>query len=524
MKDSDERTLGSDPVEQQSQTVDEGRMNTGVDQQGTGLGPRYGGHEGGGDGYDAIHEIGPLFIHYLFSAAKTVQVHDLNNRATTRVLLDLLEQLHKLAEVEGVVTLRVSADYIHLNDVRLTIDSQNFGPFMYVLEEVRERDIEIIEFHPEVAIEEMGRFLQIFFGDMPDDDVFGQIETRIADASITHIKITQWVERERHLQDHSEEQRNIRKDSTKVFFRTVLLMGEVLKGMEQKRVIKVRKAERLTQQMVDIIQADESILVGLTSIKNFDEYTFAHSVNVCVLSMLMADHLKLYKSDTARLGVAALFHDIGKTYVPQSILNNPSKLEGRDWDLMKYHTFFGVKELSRVKTLREVVDALFVSLQHHVHFNGNGYPQKPAGWNLRLFTRIVTVADYYDAMTSPRIYKMDPVTPDRALRFILHKSGEIFDPFVAKVFLRAMGVYPIGTVVELDTGEICMVVKQNESSRFMHRPFVTPLLYDGTFSPNVEPFDLAEPHPDGTGFRRTIARALHDPTVEQKKTEFFTSE
>ncbi len=473
---------------------------------------------------DVIREVGPRFIHALFSAIKTVQVHELTNRATQRALSELHKNLEQLFAVDDVVGLRVSPDYIHINDVRLNIDSQSYGPFTWVLEGVKERDVEIVELHSDVTAEETGVFLKVFFGEIPDDDVFAEIENRLSAAGVANIKITQWVDRERHLQAHSDVKKNIRKESTQVFFRTVLLMGEVLKGIEQRRVLKVQKAERLTQQMVDIIQSDESILVGLTSIRNFDEYTFTHSVMVCILSMLIGDRLQLYKSDIARLGVAALLHDIGKTYVPQSILNKPSKLEGRDWELMKYHTFFGVKELSRVKAPREIIDALFVALEHHVHFNGNGYPQKSEGWDLRLFSRIVTVADYYDAMTSPRIYKMEPVSPDRALRFILLRSGQIFDPLIAKVFIQAVGIYPIGTVVELDTGERGVVVKQNESSRFIHRPYVTPLGPDGTFSPRVEPFDLSERSRDGNRYRRSVIRTVYDEVVEVEKTNFFVAE
>ncbi|UCH84402.1 MAG: HD-GYP domain-containing protein [Candidatus Latescibacterota bacterium] len=476
------------------------------------------------DDDDVIRELGPGLVHSLFSAIKTVQVHDLGNRATQRSLTELQEHLRTLFALDSVVSLRVSPDYIHLNDVRLNIESQSYGPFTYVMEGVRERDVETIELYPEVNADECGIFLKEFFGEIPDDDVFDTVETRLSSAGVVNIKIVQWVDRERHLQAQTDEKRNIRKESTQVFFRTVLLMGEVLRGIEQRRVLRVKKAERLTQQMVDIIQTDETILLGLTSIRNFDEYTFTHSVNVCILSMLIADRLQLYKSDIARLGVAALLHDIGKTYVPQSILNKPSKLDGRDWELMKYHTFFGVKELSRIKAPREIIDGLFVALQHHVHFNGDGYPQKSDGWDLRLFSRIVTVADYYDAMTTPRIYKMDPVYPDRALRFVLSKSGQIFDPLIAKVFIQAMGLYPIGTVVELDTAERGVVVKQNEASRFIHRPMVTPVLPDGTFSAGVEPLDLSERNRNGRGFRRSIVGTIYDEVVEYEKADFFMKE
>ena len=170
---------------------------------------------------------------------------------------------------------------------------------------------------------------------------------------------------------------------------------------------------------------------------------------------------------------------------------------------MKYHTFFGVTELTRIKSLREVSDALFVALQHHVHYNMQGYPQKPGGWNLRLFTRIVTIADYYDAMTTPRIYNRKAVTPDRALSFILRKSGQIFDPFIAQVFIKAMGIYPVGTVVKLDSGEMAVVIRQNDESRYMHRPRIAMMTEDGQVALNDDAVDLTERDASGR-FRRSI--------------------
>jgi HD-GYP domain-containing protein (c-di-GMP phosphodiesterase class II) len=274
--------------------------------------------------------------------------------------------------------------------------------------------------------------------------------------------------------------------------------------------------------MVDIIQTDESMFVGLASIKNFDAYTFMHSVNVCILSMVMGDRLRLPKSDVARLGVAALFHDIGKTYIPSSILNSTGQLSPREWELMKYHTFFGVKELSRMRALQDAADPMFVALQHHVHLNNNGYPQRPGGWKLRLFSRIVTVADYFDAMTASRSYQQEPITPDKALRFILEKSGDIFDPFIAKVFIQAMGLYPVGTIVELDTGETAVVVAQNPEPRHIHRPVVE--IVDPGADPLAEreTVDLT----DATGefrFKRSVKRTIHDSEIAVDKRSIFVT-
>jgi len=465
-----------------------------------------------------IRRLGPSLTHYLFSASKTVQVHDLNNRATQRVLRELMGVLDELLKIEGRVSVRISSDFLVINDVRVNVDPQNIGPLLYLVEEMKRRDVEGIDFLPGLPAGEVGAFLKSFFKDVPDEDAFDRLTRDLTAAGIDHIRLTQWVEREKRFKDDTVRDEDVRQQSNQAYFRTTALVGEVLKGVEQQRAIQVQKAERLTQQMVDILRIDESILVGLTSLKDFDESTFRHSVNVSVLSMLIADRLQFHKSDIARVGVAALFHDIGKTYVPQAIMNKPGKLEGQDWELMKYHTFFGVKELSRIKSLREVGDALFAALQHHVHYNMNGYPQKPSGWNLRLISRITTVADYFDAMTTPRIYQ-DPCTPDKTLLFILQRSGEIFDPFVAKVFIQTMGVYPVGTVVELDTGERAVVVKQNDRRRFIHRPLVSPLGDPGTPESVI---DLTERGIGG--YRRSVVRAFYDKTAEIAKGQLFLME
>jgi len=226
----------------------------------------------------------------------------------------------------------------------------------------------------------------------------------------------------------------------------------------------------------------------------------------------------LGKNDISQIGVAALLHDIGKTHIPQSILNKPGILTAEEWHLMERHTMLGVIELSRVRSLRAILDPMFLSLQHHLLYNCGGYPQKPGGWELHPYTHMITVADIFDAMTTPRVYRTHTLTPDRALCFILRNSGEIFDPLVAKVFVKAMGVYPVGTVVELNTGVRAVVVRQNERARLMHRPFVVQLHAEG---PRGEPLDLAEKASDGTTYRRTIVRSVHDELSEAQKASCF---
>jgi HD-GYP domain-containing protein (c-di-GMP phosphodiesterase class II) len=465
---------------------------------------------------------GESLIIHLFAAGRTLRLYDAANRAAQRALSEVMQPIRRLLDREGRVFVRVSNDMMLINEYRVHVEPQHYQPFEYWITEMKKRGVEAIEFADGVREEDVAVFLVEFFKSGEGEDVCTEIANRLQTAGVSTIMLTKWIERETTLTDAPRRGSDVRQESNRVYFRTVALMGNVLRTAEEKQLLQVRKAKRLTQQMVDIIQTDESMLLGLTSIKNFDAYTFAHCVNVCILSMLIADRMRMDKADVARLGVAALMHDIGKTYVPATILNSTGNLSDREWDLMKYHTFFGVKELARVHALREAVDSMFVAIQHHAQYNNDGYPQRPGGWNLRLFSRIVTVADYYDAMTAWRTYQKEPITPDRALNFILQKAGSIFDPFVAKIFVQAMGLYPVGTIVELDRGEIGVVTRQNADTRFLHRPVVEVVSSEGD---NVrrEIIDLAERTPAGT-YDRTIKRALHESQVDIDKRLCFLAD
>ncbi len=468
-----------------------------------------------------FNKWGQLFIRYLFSASKTAQVHDLNNQATQNVMVPLMHLLQGFMEIEGKLRVRALNEFLYINDVRIAVDAMNFGLVLYLVENMKSRKVEQINFVPDITVHELGAFLKLFFSEISSDDAFGELDHRIGAAGIEHVELMEWIERDRSLRTSEIEKREIRDESNRVFFRAVLFVGEVLKSIEQKRVVQVRKAERLVQQIFDILQVDNSILVGLTNIKNFDEYTFTHSVNVCILSMVMGERLNLHKGEVARLGVAALLHDIGKMHIPRSIINKPGRLSPQEWQLMKYHTMFGVKELSRIKSLREISDALFVSLQHHIQYNMNGYPQRPGGWDVPLFPRIVTIADYYDAMTTTRVYNRDPLTPDRALRFIFDKSGSVFDSLLVKFFIKAIGIYPSGTVVRLSSGEGAVVVGQNLNPRLMHRPIVVLLKDCNSGEFEEKRIDLAEKPADRSIYPYRIVGTIYDRAVEQQKSICF---
>ncbi|HEU4363995.1 MAG TPA: HD-GYP domain-containing protein [Candidatus Krumholzibacteria bacterium] len=472
-------------------------------------------------GADHVARFGPELVHGLFTAGRTLRIHTMDNRATRASLRRLMDTIDDFRAAEGRVTVTVATDLLVVNDVRLMVEPQHMGPILFLVDEMKKRRVEEIDFAPDVDIEELGRFVQAFFSDPAEEDAFGALSSRMAAAGITSIRLTEWIERARHLRDTRTDKKHIREESNKAMSRAVLFMGEVMRAIEQKHPVQIRKAHRLTQQMADIIKVDESVLVGLTSIKDYDEYTFAHSVNVSVLSMVIADHLGLPREQVAEIGVAGLLHDIGKTHIPLSILNKPGRLSPEEWDIMARHPMLGVIELTRVRSLRSIAAPLFVTLEHHVHFAGGGYPQKPGAWDLHPHTLIVSVADVFDAMTTHRTYRTNPVTPERALRFIHAMSGKLFDPLVARTFIHAMGVYPNGTVVELDTGETGVVVRQNREVQYMHRPFVA--LMNGAEAAG-EPVNLAARARAHAHFERTIVRSASGAVPAARRAGCFITD
>ena len=158
------------------------------------------------------------------------------------------------------------------------------------------------------------------------------------------------------------------------------------------------------------------------------------------------------------LGLAALFHDVGKTNIPKEVLNKPGKFDDDDWKIMKRHPFYGAREILLSKGVDETsIQSAIVALQHHMHCNLSGYPQVNEAPGIDIMTKIVSIADQYDAMTSSRVYSRIPRPPDGALRIMMENGGSQLDPTLMKLFVNLIGVYPIGSLVLLNTREMGLV-------------------------------------------------------------------
>ncbi len=207
-------------------------------------------------------------------------------------------------------------------------------------------------------------------------------------------------------------------------------------------------------------------LLWMSKIREESEYTAEHSLNVCILAVVFGRHLGYGHDDLEKLGLCGLLHDIGKMRVPLDILEKPGKLTTKEMNMMKAHTVHGRNLLLSTPSIDPmVIDAAY---SHHERIDGAGYPRKMPAEKISRFARIISIVDTYDAITADRCYsKARPSTV--ALKIIYEERGKQFDDELALQFIKAIGLFPVGSVVELYSGEIGIVVETNQQRRHLPR-------------------------------------------------------
>lgn len=214
-----------------------------------------------------------------------------------------------------------------------------------------------------------------------------------------------------------------------------------------------------------MIRNSES-LMWLKQLRKKDSYTYAHSVDNCALAIAFGRHLGLPKSDIRTLSIGMLLMDIGKMNVPEEILNKTTTLTDEEFKEIKKHVNYGVEKLRKTDGISE--DIINIALTHHERFDGSGYPGGYVGTETPVFGRIAAIIDCYDAMTSKRPYG-EPVSPHKALQEIYNWRNKYFQAELVEQFLQCIGVFPTGSLIEMTTGEVGVVLAQNKTRRLLPR-------------------------------------------------------
>lgn len=236
---------------------------------------------------------------------------------------------------------------------------------------------------------------------------------------------------------------------------------QVLDDVRFGQKIQVDRVEPLVEHMVESVFRNQDALLPLTRLKNLDDYTFEHSVGVCALLIAFGRAMKLPKEVIREIGLGGLLHDIGKVNVPDSILNKPAKLTDDEFAKMQSHVGEGVRLLKDLPGISVV--ALQVVGEHHERFDGTGYPHKLVGRDISLYGQMAAIVDVYDAISSDKVYSRG-MPPTQALKKLLEWSSHHFDQQLVQTFIRAIGIYPTGALVRLDSNRMGVVIEQNEGN------------------------------------------------------------
>lgn len=226
------------------------------------------------------------------------------------------------------------------------------------------------------------------------------------------------------------------------------------------KAVSAAQCEALVDEISESVMRNPGALISVARLKRADEYTYMHSVAVCALMVSLGRQLGLQGDHLKKAGLAGMLHDLGKAVMPMDVLNKPGKLTDAEFDTMKTHPERGHEMLVEGGSVGPVV--LDVCLHHHEKFDGTGYPHKLAGDQISLFAKMGAVCDVYDAITSVRPYKSG-WDPGEALRRMAQWKGH-FDPRVFQAFVKTVGIYPIGSLLRLQSGRLAVVISQNPNS------------------------------------------------------------
>jgi len=456
-----------------------------------------------------LQEQGRTVLSRFYTVLRSLKLYPLENSAVQQALDDLHGLLVELVMEDGSVELRVVGDFFFYNETRLRLDLSNYSTFGGFARTLTDHGIGAVEVLPGIDRAEWAPFLSLLLREPVEEDPFTGFMDRLASAPILHIQVLPASEvREPELEEE------VVHAAKRTYAQSVQVAKEALTDVRMGKAVNVRKVKRAVQGIVDQVLADETSMITLTTLRDYDEYTFTHCVNVCIFSVVIGDRLGLDKLQLYELALGALFHDLGKSRIDIDIINKPGGLDEEEWFELQQHPTEGLLALFHFHGFSDMpYRQMLMAYEHHMRVDLAGYPKNRRPRNPALFSRIVAVADSFDAGTSIRSYQYEPNPPDLVLAEMRDNPKRGQDPILVKALINATGVYPIGTLVILDSMEMAVVSGVNRELDKLHQP-VVKVISDSMGVPLAEPvtLDLSAVDPE-TGMP---ARSIIKTTDPQK--------
>lgn len=365
------------------------------------------------------------------TALKGKKLYPAGHPAITAPVTKAFQTLSEVLKTNNKIFIGMVKDVMVFEDNPIMDADKNLGEFLHTL---KQREIEGIIFEKGLMQKEFLNFIDILSG---DDVLKGkELQNTLAAKSVMHISVKSIL----------------RRNILEAYNDAVNAVKETMHEIRMGRIPQSKEIIRVTEEMTELILTNRNAMMGLTMIKNYDNYLFNHSINVSILALALAQNMNHNKSDLHIIGIAALLHDIGKTGVAEDIIRKPGSLSNTEWETVKQHPVLGSRIIERMDDIAKLVGRLIY--EHHMRYDHSGYPYTESAPHQ--FSMLITIADAYDALTTLRVYQR-PYTPVEAIKVMSSLAGKHFDPNVLKAFTTTIGAYPIGTVVRLSTNEIGIV-------------------------------------------------------------------
>jgi HD-GYP domain-containing protein (c-di-GMP phosphodiesterase class II) len=419
-----------------------------------------------------MRRAGKAFVAALYGTLRALKLYPIENLAVQKALADLTAAADVVLARDHELVVRASGEVLFVNDVRLRLELDSYAAFSHVLALWRACGVGRLRVEPGAGPREwlaLLGMLQRASQSGQEAQRFAELCERLALAGVRCFELGPAAE---EVTEADEEE--AKATSKRVYSQSVAVARDVLQSARAGRMPSLRRLKRAVQGIVDQILSDETPLMGLTTLRDFDEYTFTHSVNVGIFSVAIGKRLGLSKLQLYDLGLAAVLHDIGKTRLPVELINKREKPTDEEWALLRAHPWLGVLALFGVHQGAQELPlrAMRVAYEHHLKIDASGYPRPVRDRTQGLYSRIVAAADGFDAATSQRAYRADTFHPAEVLRMMRDEKHLGLDQVVVKALVNTLGIYPVGTLVVLDSYELAIVHAAPRDPELLSRPVV----------------------------------------------------
>ena len=470
---------------------------------------------------------GELLISAIFRLPQLIKLHLPNNQFIVSSIADFRNSLNELCTETETVTIRIYHGRFYINDIHFIYHPRVASIISRVREYLLDRDIYGLRFRNQenLSDESILCFFGILSKSINEENQIVWIKNQLS------ARGEQWIEilSELDFKKSSDPQAprvNSSARSTmarQTYSRALSSITSAISNLgKNSKPGRVQKSKRIIQTMSEIITEDESTILAMSTIRNYDDYTYTHSVNVAILAMCLGKHLKLSRNSISVLGLCGLFHDLGKLEVPIEIIQKKGRLTHDEYEVVKQHVAGSVRHIVHLQTDYQLKSKLLLPpFEHHMYLDHSGYPQVAQQEPLSLFGRIISIADIYDAMISNRCYHTESISPHQALKYMVDISVAYkLDPILLKVFINMIGIYPIGTLLTLDTNEVGLVMEKSSNIE-NGRPIVQLLNKDneGNLTKGII-IDLSEKD-DEQIYIRNITRCNHPSEYGIQASDFL---